>query len=110
MQAKKLYTFMAVVLVGGLVFLGAAGSTRAEEDTDMPMGGMMGKGMMGKGMMGMMGMHRMCPMMARGVKLEVKELKDGISITYRADDPKQAKRLKIMGQMMKLMQEMMELR
>ncbi len=109
MWSKRVYIIGAVVLISGLIFLGVTRPAMAEEEMGMSMGrGMMGKGMMG--MMGMMGMHRMCPMMGKGVKMEIKELKDGISITYRATDPKQVKRLKIMGQMMKLMQEMMELR
>ena len=83
------------------------------EDGRMPggmMGGMMeGMGMRGmRGMMGMKGM-RACPMMSRGVRIEVRKLKDGVAISYRSDDNKTVKRLQIMGEMMKLMGEMMEL-
>ncbi len=59
------------------------------------------------GMMGGKGMKEMrdCPMMLKGVRTEVKELDDGVTITYRSDDKKVVKRLQAMGEMMKRMKE-----
>ncbi len=96
MWTVRLCTLITVVVIGGLSFFGTPVHVRAQ-DMSMPMN------------MGMMGMHRMCPMMGEGVKIEIKELEDGISITYRASDPREIKRLKIMARMIKLMKEMMEL-
>ena len=78
------------------------------------MGGMMGQGMMGRGMMGMQagragmqpGMMGMCPMMVPGAKVEVKSIANGAVITITSADAKAARRIQIMAEMMRLMQEL----
>ena len=78
------------------------------------MGGMMRQGMMGRGMMGMQagragmrpGMMGMCPMMVPGAKVEVKSIAGGAVITVTGADAKAARRIQIMAQMMRLMQEL----
>ena len=109
MKWMKILTAVAVVAV--LSVSSADAQMMKGEDRPMEMMGMGGmKKMMSEGgMMGMKGM-RTCPMMGKGVTVDVKKLDDGVTITYRSDDKKTVKRLQIMGEMMRLMQEMMELR
>lgn len=105
----KLGSVVKAVVSGGIVIILATGIMYGSADAGMGMMGMkdcpMKGSMMGGGMMGM----RMCPMMSGDVKMEVRELKDGVAITYRAKDENTIKRLRLMAEMMKLMQEMMEL-
>lgn len=73
------------------------------------MGGMMGRGMMGMqaGRTGMQpGMMGMCPMMVPDVKVEVKSIANGAVITITSRDDKAARRIQIMAEMMRLMQEL----
>ncbi len=106
----KLGSVVKAVVSGVIVIILATGIMYGSADAGMGMMEMkkdctMKGSMMGGGMMGM----RMCPMMSGDVKMEVRELKDGVAITYRAKDENTIKRLKLMAEMMKLMQEMMEL-
>lgn len=88
-------------------------------DSNAQMRGMMAPESCPKGMgMGMMP-HGMGPGMSmcgwmlaadEKVKVDIKELSDGVSITLRSDDKNTARKLQIRGQMMKLMQEMVELK
>lgn len=69
-------------------------------------GGMMGGGMM----MGKMGMMPGCMLGGEDVDVEVKDLDDGVAITLRSSDKDTARMLQLRGEMMRIMQEMMELR
>ena len=116
---KKITALVAAVTCAALIIASPAGasdtyrkkmmekdwSARGETEGTGEMGRIMGIIGMGMGM-GMMG----CPMMDEGVAMEVKKLDDGVSITYRSDDKDTRKRLQIMGDMMKLMREMMDIR
>ncbi len=69
--------------------------------------GMMGKMQQGSGMMGMQpGMMSFCPMMIPGAKVEVKSLDHGASITITSGDAKTARRIQLMSEMMRVMQEL----
>src|SRR3990172_1493886 len=67
-----------------------------------------GMGMMDRHGMGGMGpgMHRM---MATSVDVDVKETKEGVTITLTTKDEKARKQLQLWAEMMKLMHEMMKL-
>lgn len=104
---------MALFLTASLATDASAQMGRMMGSEERPMG-MMGKGsgmgMMG-GMMGRgMGVHGCMLGMDENVKVEVKELGDGISITLRSEDKSTARRLQIRGEMLRLMQELNKLR
>jgi hypothetical protein len=71
------------------------------------MGGGMGPGMMGGGMMGMGG--GMCSMMMgdASLKLDVKKIDKGVTITMTSTDAATAARLQKMAEAMRLMHEAM---
>jgi len=116
---KKITALFAAVTCAALIIASPAGASdtyrkKMMEKDWSSMGETEGTGEMGRimGIIGMgMGMGMMgCPMMDEGVAMEVKKLDDGVSITYRSDDKDTRKRLQIMGDMMKLMREMMDIR
>ncbi len=69
---------------------------------DCPMGGPGMKMGMGHGMMGY---HSLV-----GVEMEVKELKNGVTVTLTTDDKTKARKVQIMAEIMKLVKEMKELK
>ena len=80
---------------------GKKGSMDKDRPCPMEMMGGMGAGMMGSGM----GHH----MLGKDVEIEVKDVSDGVSITLTSKDKLTVKRLRIIGEMMKLSRELKEL-
>jgi predicted lipid-binding transport protein (Tim44 family) len=104
--------FLAVVIGSGLA-IAQTTAPAAKPPTSMPAGhdhgdgmcaGMMGGGMMGGGMMG-----GMSPMMmgGPGMKISVKNVDKGVTITLTSPDAAMATRLQKMAEGMRLMHEAM---
>jgi hypothetical protein len=110
-------TIMTALMGGGWVAAQTVPAPKAGAGTTArpPRGGMgygMGPGMMGGGMMGggMMGMGGgMCSMMMGdpSLKLDVKKIDKGVTITMTSSDAATAARLQKMAEAMRLMHEAM---
>lgn len=90
----------SLVACGLLAFASSALAQQGNRD-GAPRGWGPHMGMMGGGM-------GMCPMMAPDSKVEVKNLKNGVTITLTSDKPEDAVRLQKMAEGMRLMREAME--
>ena len=116
-SARKKYIRIFVILatvalvvamtIDAWAMMGKGKMGSMDKDRPCPMGmtgGMMGG--MGAGMMGSgMGHH----MLGTDVEIEVKDVSDGVSITLTSKDKLTVKRLRIIGEMMKLSRELKEL-
>ena len=120
-SARKKYIRIFVILaavalvvamtIDAWAMMGKGKMGSMDKDRPCPMetaGGMTGEmmGGMGAGMMGSgMGHH----MLGKDVDVEVKDVSDGVSITLTSKDKLTVKRLRIIGEMMKLSRELKEL-